>query len=198
MLHSGYTLKRFARESMVRPRFVTGVAVMGLLLTGCEGFKKETPKNFTAAINAYYSNHDDCLFKASLRFPYEASTSASEKDPNLKPLNALEAAGLLRSLEDRDIHVKRYEQTDFGKRVPPAFCYGHRVVTSIDGSTPAPPQDGMKAVEVSYHYKMMDVPGWANSDQIRKVFPDFAVATSGNAQGKTTVVLTQVGWRVPG
>jgi hypothetical protein len=182
---------------MARPQWVYGVA-LALVLTGCEGFKAETPKNFTAAINAYYSNHDDCLFRTSLRFPYEASTSSSEKDPNLKSLDALEAAGLLKSLEDRDIHVKRYEQTTFGKRVSPAFCYGHRVVTSIDGTSPAPPQDGMKAIQVSYHYKMMDVPGWADSDQIRKAFPAFATATSSAAQAKTTVVLTQVGWRVPG
>jgi hypothetical protein len=183
---------------MARSHWVVGAALLSLGLMGCEGFKKETPKNFTAAINAYYSHHDDCLFQTSLRFPYEASTSSTEKDPNLKSLNALEAAGLLRSLEDRDIHVKRYEQTTFGKRVSPAFCYGHRVVTSIDSTTPAPPQDGMKAVDVTYHYKMMDVPGWADSDQIRKAFPAFAKATSPDAVGKTTVVLTQVGWRVPG
>ncbi|MGC2401590.1 MAG: hypothetical protein WA510_17470 [Acidobacteriaceae bacterium] len=184
---------------MARPQWIYGVAfVLGLALTGCEGFKAETPKNFTAAINAYYSKHDDCLYQTSLRFPYEASTSSSEKDPNLNGLNALEAAGLLRSLEDRDIHVKRYEQTTFGKRMSPAFCYGHRVVTSIDSSTPAPPQDRMKAIQVTYHYKMMDVPGWADSDQIRKAFPAFAKATSSDAQGKATVVLTQVGWRVPG
>jgi hypothetical protein len=183
---------------MVRRQWIYGVALaLGLVVTGCEGFKAETPKNFTAAINAYYSKHDDCLFQTALRFPYEASTSTTEKDSHLKSLDALEKAGLLRSLEDRDIHVKRYEQTTFGKRVSPAFCYGHRVVTSIDGSTPKPPIENMKAVEVAYHYKMMDVPGWADSDQIRKAFPDFAKATSSDAQGRTTVVLTQVGWRVP-
>jgi hypothetical protein len=184
---------------MARPQWIYSAAlVFGLALAGCEGFKAETPKNFTAAINAYYSNHDDCLFQTALRFPYEASTSPSEKDSKLKSLDALEAAGLLRSLEDRDIHVKRYEQTTFGKRVSPAFCYGHRVVTNIDSSTPVAPVDGMKAIQVNYHYKMMDVPGWADSDQIRKAFPAFAKATSSDAQGQNTVVLTQVGWRVPG
>jgi hypothetical protein len=183
---------------MARLRSVFGAALAILALAGCEGFKAQTPKNFTSAINAYYTTHDDCLFQTSLRFPYEAGTSGADKDPNLKSLDALETAGLLRSLEDRDIHVKRYEQTTFGKRVPPAFCYGHRVVTSIDSTAPAPPQDGMKAVQVTYHYKMMDVPGWADSDQIRKAFPAFAKATSSDAVGHNTVVLTQVGWRVPG
>lgn len=184
---------------MARPQWIYGAALaLGLALAGCNGFKAETPKNFTAALNAYYSNHDDCLFQSSLRFPYEASTTSAEKDPNLKSLDALEAAGLLKSLEDRDIHVKRYELTTYGKRVPPRFCYGYRVATSIDSTTPTAPVDGMKAIQVAYHYKMMDVPGWADSEQMRKAFPAFAKATSADAQDRTTVVLTQVGWRVPG
>ena len=99
------------------------------------------------------------------------------------------AAGLLKSLEDRDIHVKRYELTTYGQRVPPRFCYGHRVVTSIDSFTPPAAVDGMQPTQVNYHYKMMDIPGWADSDQMRKAFPAFAKATSADAQGQTTVVL---------
>jgi hypothetical protein len=185
---------------MARQKWIysTGTTfALGLMLAGCSGFKAATPKNFTGALNAYYSNHDDCLFSSSLRFPYEASTTGAEEDKNKKGLDALTAAGLLKSLEDRDIHVKRYELTTYGKRVPPRFCYGHRVVTSIDSSTPAAAVDGMKAMQVNYHYKLMDVPGWADSDQMRKAFPDFAKATSPDAQGQTTVVLTQNGWRVP-
>jgi hypothetical protein len=187
----------FARENMARPQWMYGTGLaLGLLVAGCNGFKAESPRNFTAALNTYYSNHDDCLFSSSLRFPYEVSTS--EKGSKLKSLDALETAGLLRSLEDRDIHVKRYELTTYGQRVPPRFCYGHRVVTTIDGTAPVAPVDGMKAVQVTYHYKMMDVPGWADSDPMRKAFPAFAKATSPDAQDQTTVVLTQVGWRVPG
>ena len=170
---------------------------LGLGLTGCTGFKDANAKNFTGALNAFYSNHDDCLFSSGLRFPYEASTAPSDKDSKIKSLDALEGAGLLKSLEDRDIHVKRYELTTYGQRVPPRFCYGHRVVTSIDGFTPVAPVDGMKAMQVSYHYKTMDIPGWADSDKMRKSFPDLAKASSPDAQGQTTVVLTQTGWRVP-
>ena len=185
---------------MARQKWInrTGISLtLGLMLAGCSGFKAATPKNFTGALNAYYSNHDDCLFPSSLRFPYEASTITAQKDPNMKGLDALEAAGLLKSLEDRDIHVKRYELTTYGKRVPPRYCYGHRVITSIDGFTPPAAVDGQQTTKVDYHYKMMDVPGWADSDQMRKAFPDFAKATSGNAQGQTTLVLTMNGWRVP-
>ena len=185
---------------MARQKWIdrTGTALaLGLILTGCNGFKKPTPKNFTGALNAYFSNHDDCLFESSLRFPYEAGTSAGDKDSKIKSLDALEGAGLLKSLEDRDIHVKRYELTTYGKRVPPRFCYGHRVVTTIDGFTPPAVVDGQSTSQVSYHYKMMDIPGWADSDAMRKAFPALAKASSPDAQGRTAVVLTMNGWRVP-
>jgi len=170
---------------------------LGLLLAGCNGFKAATPKNFTRALNAYYSNNDDCLFPGALRFPYEASTAGNDTDPNKKALDALTDAGLLKSLEDRDIHVKRYALTAYGSRVAPRFCYGHRVVTSIDSFTPPATANGQQASQVNYHYKMMDVPGWADSDKIRQVFPAFAKSTSGNAQDHATLVLTMNGWRVP-
>jgi hypothetical protein len=185
---------------MVRPGriFPLGLAlVAGVLVAGCQDFKKPNTKNFTAALNYYYSQHDACLFPSAIRFPYEASTAAGEVDSHKKALDALTDAGLLKSLEDRDIHVKRYELTAYGQRIPPRFCYGHRVVTTIDGFTPPAPVDGVPASQVSYHYKMMDVPGWANSDEIRKAFPEFAKATSGDAQDQTKLVLTQYGWRYP-
>jgi len=166
-------------------------------LAGCNGFKAATPKNFTRALNFYYSNNDDCLFPSAIRFPYEASTAAGDTDRNKKGLDALTAAGLLKSLEDRDIHVKRYAVTPYGSHVPPRFCYGHRVVTSIDSFTPPAPVNGQPTTQVDYHYKMMDVPGWANSDQIRQTFPVFAKETSANAQDRSTLVLTVNGWRVP-
>lgn len=170
---------------------------LGLLAAGCNGYKAATPQNFTKALNGYYSNHDDCLFPSAVHFPYEASTAGGDVDPRKKALDALTDAGLLKSLEDRDIHVKRYSLTTFGSRIPPRFCYGHRVVTSIGGSTPPATVNGQQQIQVDYHYKMMDVPAWADSDEIRKVFPAFARSTSGDAQDRATLVLTVNGWRVP-
>jgi hypothetical protein len=166
-------------------------------LAGCNGFKKPSEKNFTKALNFYYGNNDDCLFPSAIRFPYEASTAPGDTDRNKKGLDALTAAGLLKSLEDRDIHVKRYEMTPYGSHVPPRFCYGHRLLTSIDSFTPPTTVNGQQTTQVTYHYKMMDVPGWADSDQIRKTFPAFAKETSGSAQDTSTLVLTINGWRVP-
>ena len=185
---------------MARQRWIDRIGAalaLGLILAGCNDFKKPNERNFTGALNTYFSNHDDCLYPSALRFPYEASTSGTDADKNKAGLDALTAAGLLKSLEDRDIHVKRYELTTFGKRVPPRFCYGHRVITSIDSFTPPTTVDGLPTSQVSYHYKMRDVPGWADSETIRKAFPNFAKATAPDAQGQTKVVLTMNGWRVP-
>ena len=185
---------------MVRPHMIRRAAMVlavGLLLAGCNGFKKASAKNFIATLNYYYSNHDDCLFPSAIHFPYEASTAPGDTDSHKKGLDSLADAGLLKSLEDRDIHVKRYSLTTFGARIPPRFCYGHRVVTSIDGFTPPAPVNGQQTTQVSYHYKMMDVPAWADSDEIRRVFPVFAQSTSGGAQDNATLVLTVNGWRVP-
>jgi hypothetical protein len=167
-----------------------------LLLAGCGGFKKATPENFTRSLNAYYGNHDDCLYPQGLRFPYEESSAGSSTDHPMG-LDALVKAGLLQRLEDRDIHVIRYSLTAYGKRVPPRFCYGHRVVTSIDGFTPPAVVNGQQVSQVDYHYKMMDVPGWADSDPMRKAFPAFAKATSADAHDRTTLVLSMNGWSVP-
>jgi len=185
---------------MARQRWIYCIGsalALGLLLAGCSGFKAATPKNFTAALNAYYGNHDDCLFSSGIHFPYEASTTGADADPRKKSLDALADAGLLKSLEDRDIHIKRYSLTPYGSRVPPRFCYGHRVVTSIDSFTPPAVVNGQQVTQVDYHYKMMDVPGWADSDQIRKAFPAFAKSTTGNPQDHATLALAQSGWHVP-
>jgi hypothetical protein len=193
------TWKRTRENLANQLRIYRAAASLGLVLVlaGCNGFKKANTKNFTTALNYYFSHNDDCLFPSAIHFPYEASTSTTDVNPRKKGLDALTAAGLLKSLEDRDIHVKRYEMTPYGSHVPPRFCYGHRVVTTIDNFTPPTVVNGQQTSQVDYHYKMMDVPGWADSDQIRKAFPTFAQETTGSPQGKTTLVLTVNGWRVP-
>ena len=185
---------------MARQRWIyrAGTALtLGLVLAGCNGFKAATAKNFTRALKRTTVTMTIACSRVRFVFLTRPAPPAVTADPRKKGLDALADAGLLKSLEDRDIHVKRYELTTYGKRVPPRFCYGHRVVTSIDGFTPPAVVNGQQTTQVDYHYKMMDVPGWADSDQMRKAFPAFAKATSGDAQDRTTLVLTMNGWRVP-
>ena len=70
-------------------------------------------------------------------------------------------------------------------------------MTSIDSFTPPAPVDGQQTTQVSYHYKMRDIPGWADSDSMRKAFPVLAETTGPRAQDTKGVVLTMNGWRVP-
>jgi hypothetical protein len=167
-------------------------AVLLLATAGCHSKTAATPENFTAGLNAHFLEHSECLLPDAPRFPYETS------DPvKTKQLNALVAAQLLTVAEERDIHVSRYTVTAAGARVAPRFCFGHRVVTSIDSFTPPAPANGFPETVVVYHYKIEDLPVWADSAGVRAAYPAMAHATSGDATDKATMASTIAGWTVP-
>jgi hypothetical protein len=43
----------------------------------------------------------------------------------------------------------------------------------------------------------VDAPVWAQDEGLKKQFPKLARETSGNAEGKTTVMSAYEGWEVP-
>jgi hypothetical protein len=169
-----------------------------LLATGCSSKTKPTDQNFTAGLNAYYANHNDCLFPSALRFPYEVSPGPSAKQDKQR-MDAMMKAGLLKEpTEDKSIHVEVYDLTAAGERAAGNFCYGHREITSIDNFTPpTKAANGMLQSQVVYHYKMMDVPVWAKTDDMLKAFPEMAKALAGDATGQNTLANAGVGWQVP-
>jgi hypothetical protein len=167
-------------------------ALLLLPLAACDSTSKATPENFIVGLNAHFADHPDCLFADPPHFPYETSDPAMTKQ-----LNALADEQLLTMAEERAIHVSRYTTTDAGARVAPRFCYGHRVVTSIDSFTPPAPANGFPETQVTYHYTMQDVPVWAKSDAMRALFPALAHNTSGTASDKATLAGTMAGWQVP-
>ena len=169
---------------------------LALLLTACNSNMKPNNKNFTAGLNEYYAAHDDCLYPSALRFPYEVSAN-EQSTATAKGLEALTTAGLLERTEEKSIHVRRYSLTPYAKtRANARFCYGHRQVTGIDSFTPPAVVNGQHTSQVVYEYKMMDVPGWAQSDQMRAAFPVLA-NTTGQTKGTAQLILTAAGWRVP-
>ena len=171
---------------------IAGMLTIVLLAAGCHKKSDPTPENFTEGLNAHFQEHPDCLFPDPPRFPYETS------DPvKTKQLNTLVESQLLKVSVEHDIHVSRYTTTPAGERLAPRFCYGHRVVTSIDSFTPPATRNGFPESEVSYHYKIQDVPIWANTAAVRAAFPKFAYELSGNASDKTTMAATITGWQVP-
>jgi hypothetical protein len=172
-----------------------GIAIFAL---GCNSNTQPTSENFTKGLNAYYAGHDDCLFPHSLRFPYEVSPGAEEKKQAAQ-MEALTEAGLLKQKEgDKSLGVHVYILTPVGERAGGRFCYGHREVTSIDSSTPPVKADsGLLETQVSYHYKMVDVPVWAKTDKMQSAFPDLAKALSGQATDSAKLANAGAGWQIP-
>ena len=159
--------------------------------TACNSKTKPTPENFTATLNAWFSEHPDCLL-SNTRFPYETSDPAE-----IKRMNSLVKAQLLDVHEETSIHVSRFTPTTTGARYAPRFCYGHRIVSSIDSSTPPTVVNGFPQTQVTYHYNMQDVPIWAKGAEVQAAFPNLAEATSGQATDHATLAQTIAGWSVP-
>jgi hypothetical protein len=168
-----------------------------LLAAGCSSSKtKPTNENFIAGLNAYYANHDDCLFPNALRFPYEVSPGPDAKADKSR-MDALLQAQLVKREEDKSINVSVYSLTPAGTRAGSRFCYGHRQVTAIDNFTPPVKTNGLMETQVSFHYTMMDVPVWAKTAEMQKSFPALQKALSGEATGQATLANAGVGWQVP-
>ncbi|MFL6429805.1 MAG: hypothetical protein ACJ71S_16280 [Acidobacteriaceae bacterium] len=175
---------------------LTAVALLMLALGGCSRKKTEASnENFKRAINAYfYNGRDECLFTAAHKFP--ESVKVGEK-AEMKDMDALAKAGLLTRTEDGAFQLVRYDVTPLGTRAKARFCFGHRDVTSVDSFTPLRSEDKRKASDVTYHYRIVDAPVWAQDENLKKQFPELARKTSGDAEGKTTVMSAYQGWEVP-
>jgi hypothetical protein len=158
---------------------------------GCNSKTKPTPENFTAALNKWFSEHPDCLL-SNTRFPYETSDPA-----DVKRMNSLVKAQLLEVHEEASIHVSRFTVSTTGTRYAPRFCYGHRLVSSIDSFTPPAVANGFPQTQVTYHYNMQDVPIWAKTAEVQLSFPKLAADLSGQASDHATLAQTLAGWQVP-
>lgn len=165
-------------------------------LGGCASKKKAASnENFKQAINAYfYNGRDECLFVTPYKFPDEVKLSEKEE---MRHMDALAKAGLLTRTEDGAFKLVRYALTPMGTRATGRFCYGHRDVTDVDSFTAPRVVEGRQASDVTYHYKMADTPEWAADPAMTREFPELARKTSGNAEGKTTVMSAYAGWEVP-
>lgn len=171
--------------------FLVSTALLSVLC-GCKSRSSATPANFIAGLNRYYADHPECLFTVPLRFPHETSDPAETKR-----LNALADMQLLDVHQAASIHVSRYTPTTAGSRYAPRFCYGHRVVNAIDHFTPPAPANGFPETQVTYQYRLENVPVWAKSQEVQAVFPAVAKALSGESTGTATLAGTMAGWQVP-
>jgi hypothetical protein len=193
------TIMKTGTQRSARWKWIARLAVTILLMVaigGCTRKKTEASNiNFQRAINAYFYNHrDECLFTTARKFPDDVKVH--EKD-EMKNMDALAKAGLLTRIEDGAFQLVRYDLTPLGTRATGRFCFGHRDVTSVDSFTPLRMVDKRKASDVTYHYRIADVPVWAQDENLKKQFPELDRKTSGNAEGKTTVMSAYEGWEVP-
>jgi hypothetical protein len=189
------------RRAASRPRWrfahqLTVAALLLLALSGCTRKRTQASnENFKRAINAYfYNGRDECLFTTAHKFPEEVKV---REKAEMKDMDALAKAGLLTRTEDGAFQLVRYDLTPLGTRAKARFCFGHRDVTAVDSFTPLRVVEGRKASDVTYHYRIVDAPVWAQDDNLKKQFPDLARKTSGSAEGKTTVMSAYEGWEVP-
>lgn len=176
-------------------RMVWMVALAGWLTavtSGCDTKTSATPKNFTRTLNTYFQTHPDCLFDDAPHFPYEATSPGK-----MHQMDALASAKQLIRTEDRGIHITRYTLTPSGERYAPRFCYGNRIIISIDSSTPPVKTNDFMETKVTYQFTIDNVPVWATVPQVEAAFPAMAKAISGPSTGTTTLAQTMVDWQVP-
>lgn len=184
-------------ESKSRKPWLSIFGCIAFMTIGCHSNTQPTSENFIKGLNAYYSTHDDCLYTSAPRFPYEVGQGAESKQPRAQ-MEALTEAGLTKPKDDKGINVTVYTLTPLGEHVGGRMCYGHRAVTSIDSFTPPAKGDsGFLETQVTFHYKVMDVPVWAKTEKMQKAFPDMAKATSGQATGTMKLANAGAGWQVP-
>jgi len=180
------SIRKFAKTAYISFLFLTLTAI-----PGCNSKTKPTPKNFTEALNKWFLDHPDCLLP-NTRFPYETSDPAQ-----VKQFMTLVKSKLLDVGVEQSVKVSRFTVNPVGQRYAPRFCYGHRVVSSIDSFTPPAHVNGFPETQVTYHYTMQDVPVWAKSSDVQLAFPNLAAALSGQASDHATLAQTLAGWQVP-
>lgn len=162
--------------------------------------------NYKTAINDHFKAIPSCIWSQAKKFPVQAATS---DDAKTEGYDALTQEGLLArtTAEKRVIiiskQVNNYDLSDKGRTTwtPDSsqpgygnFCYGNREVTSIDNSTVGTNGAGAKTVDVSYHYKIANVPAWANSQVMQTAYPNMASALAANPSDRASLVMTGDHW----
>lgn len=187
------------------------IALSGFLLVtaGCSK-TGDSKRNYQAALDNYYKAHPMCLWPEPKKFPVQAATSDQSKTEGY---DALTDAGLLtRSTAEKKVFIIGSKQVnnydispDKGRQswtVDPSqpgygnFCYGHGVVTSIDGASLSTNSAGLQTAQVSYHYKLEGVPAWTDSPAIKTAFPSVNAASAGNQASVATLVMNGTNWQV--
>jgi hypothetical protein len=162
--------------------------------------------NYKTAINDHFKAYPACIWAQPKKFPVQVATS---DDAKTEGYDALTQEGLLvRTTAEKKViiiskQVNNYDISEKGRTswTPDSsqpgygnFCYGNREVTSIDNSTLGTNGAGAKTVNINYHYKITNVPAWANSQEMMTAYPSMASAVGSNSPDKATLVMTGDHW----
>jgi hypothetical protein len=182
--------------------------IVGLLTLGIAGCNTggSTDLNYKTAINDHFKAFPACIWSETKKFPVQAATS---DDAKTEGYDALTQEGLLtRTTAEKKViiiskQVNNYDLSDKGRTswTPDSsqpgygkFCYGNREVTSIDNSTLGTNGAGAKTVDVTYHYKLANVPSWATSQEMSTAYPSMASTLGSNPSDRATLVMTGEHW----
>jgi hypothetical protein len=187
--------------------FAIAICLLSLLAAGCNN-GSNTDLNYKTAINDHFKAFPVCIWSQPKKFPVQATTS---DDAKTEGYDALTQEGLLiRTTAEKKVlivaskQVNNYDLSDKGRTswTPDSsqpgygnFCYGNREVTSIDNSTLGTNGNDVKTVAVTYHYRVINVAGWANSQEMKTAYPSIASAVDSNASDQTTLVMTGDHWQ---
>jgi hypothetical protein len=166
-----------------------------VMFVGCTSDLTPTNAKLEKGLSDYFEGHSECLFPTGRTFPYEVVPGPGAK-ADKKQMDAMKDAGMLKEEDDIETHVSRYTLTPAGQRFAPRFCYGHKVIASVDGFTPPVKQGNVLQTTVNYHATMTEVPVWARTDELEAAFPEMGAALSGPRPGQIVMATAGVGWSV--
>lgn len=204
-------------------RSIRWFSIAFLFLAGCKNTSAPNAANFTKAINEYLAKYGEVCTAIGRQFPIDIPMAQS--DGMGSQLAVLEQAGLVHATDMTavvhgildSLHgptspqpVKRYELTDEGKKyfetmpgtfgTTTGFCYGQKRVDSIEKWTKSEATGGYSQIEVTYTYKIANVPAWATRTEVQQAFPDIGAMV--REQSKVPQIagleLTNKGWEVEG
>jgi len=187
-----------------------GFCLVALLTTACSK-TDNSDMNYKAAIDDHFKAAPACIWPQSKKLPAQAATS---DDAKTEGYDALTQAGLLvRTTAEKKVfivaskQVNNYDLSDSGRStwIPDPtqpgygnFCYGNREVTSIDNSTVGANASGAKTAVVNYHYKIENVPSWANSPGMKTAFPSIDTDLNTSPAATATLVMNGDHWSYSG
>ncbi len=186
---------------------ICATAATLLFAAGCNSTHGNSNSAYEAAINNHYKDAPVCIWKQPKKFPAQAATS---NDAKTEGYDALTQAGMLtRTTAEKKKFIIASEQVNNydlssqgGNSWKPDssqpgygnFCYGTREVTSIDSASPGTNGQGAPTEVVSYHYKIGNIPTWAQSAEMKTAFPAIATASNGQQTAQATLVKSGDAW----